>query len=403
MSRAVRGRWVAIARNRRGARWAGVASAVVAALVVGLVIGFVVNRSRAPSHPRASSSSTNPSTAGSSDTNRSAPSLSVAAVTPAPGSRNVASTAPISVTFSAALAPNSPDPSLAPALSGSWSSKGQVATFTPSAPYLPLSTVTISIPAGSAGVRGTGGQILTQSVVDKFRVETGSVLRLQQLLSLLDYSPLTWTPAAAPIANGDTAAQTAALYTPPIGRFAWRDRGWPGRLRALWTPGTYSVFTQGLIMSFQADHGLSPSGRIGPQLWADLLSSLASGTVNAGGYNFALADQIAPQSLTLWHDGRVVLSSPANMGIANSPTPDGTFPVYTRLRTQVMRGTNPGGGHYADLVQYIAYFYENDAVHYMPRADYGIPQSLGCVELPFAAAARAWPYLAYGTLVSVIG
>ena len=79
-----------------------------------------------------------------------------------------------------------------------------------------------------------------------------------------------------------------------------------------------------------------------------------------------------------------MLRSLANIGIAGSPTPDGTFPVYTRLRRQVMRGTNPDGAHYADLVQYIAYFNGNDAVHYMDRADYGIPQSLGCIELPLA-------------------
>jgi len=31
----------------------------------------------------------------------------------------------------------------------------------------------------------------------------------------------------------------------------------------------------------------------------------------------------------------------------------------------------------------------------------GGPQSLGCVELPLAAAAQAWPYLTYGSLVTV--
>jgi lipoprotein-anchoring transpeptidase ErfK/SrfK len=155
-------------------------------------------------------------------------------------------------------------------------------------------------------------------------------------------------------------------------------------------------------MSFQADHGLSPSGHVSAALWASLLGALAANTVNTGGYDFALADKSAPEMLTIWHDGQVVLNSPANTGVAASPTPDGTFTVYTRLRSQVMRGTNPGGGKYADLVQYIAYFHGNDAVHYMDRADYGIPQSLGCIELPLVDAARAWPLLAYGTLVTVI-
>lgn len=67
-----------------------------------------------------------------------------------------------------------------------------------------------------------------------------------------------------------------------------------------------------------------------------------------------------------------------------------------------MRGANPNGSKYADPVQYVAYFHGGDAVHYIPRANYGIPQSLGCIELDLADAATAWPYLAYGTIVTVI-
>jgi peptidoglycan hydrolase-like protein with peptidoglycan-binding domain len=241
-----------------------------------------------------------------------------------------------------------------------------------------------------------------QSDVEQFRIADGSVLRLQQLLSLLDYSPLLWTPSGAPIVANDTASQIAALYSPPTGTFSWRNQGWPAQLHATWQPGVDNVFTKGLVMSFQADHGLSPNGRVGPALWTSLIAALGANSANTGGYNYALANTADPESLTIFHDGRVVLRSTANTGISASPTPDGTFPVNTRLRRQIMRGTNPNGQKYADLVQYIAYFHGNDAVHYMDRADYGIPQSLGCIELPLADAAQAWPYLAYGTLVTVI-
>jgi hypothetical protein len=40
-------------------------------------------------------------------------------------------------------------------------------------------------------------------------------------------------------------------------------------------------------------------------------------------------------------------------------------------------------------------------VHYFPRYSYGFQQSLGCVELPWTAAEKAWPYLTYGSLVTV--
>jgi len=40
-------------------------------------------------------------------------------------------------------------------------------------------------------------------------------------------------------------------------------------------------------------------------------------------------------------------------------------------------------------------------VHYVLRPYYGAPQSLGCVELPMNEAKVAWPYLTYGSLVTV--
>jgi hypothetical protein len=239
-------------------------------------------------------------------------------------------------------------------------------------------------------------------MTETFHVANGSLVRLQQLLSLLDYSPLKWVPARSPISATDSRAQIAALYKPPGGTFVWRARTWPALLLAMWQPGVDNVFTRGLVMSFQADHALIPNGAIVASLWSSLLSALASGDLNTGGYNYALANKAVPESLTVYHDGVAVVETQANTGIGDSPTPDGTFPVFERLRRQVMRGNNPDGSSYADLVQYIAYFDGNDAVHYMDRADYGIPQSLGCIELPLASAARVWPYLAYGTLVTII-
>ncbi|MGD0440536.1 MAG: Ig-like domain-containing protein [Acidimicrobiales bacterium] len=328
--------------------------------------------------------------------------LSVVSIVPGNGATGVAPTSPITITLSSPLAKNSALPTLDATTPGSWRSSGATITFTPSSDFAPLAQIDVTVPGGPGGLTGANGGKLGESDVEQFQVANGSVVRIQQLLSLLDYSPLAWTPAGSPIATSDAAAQLAATYDPPAGSYTWRDKGWPVELSAMWEPGVDNVFTRGLIMSFQADHGLVPDGDIGPALWTSLLSALSSGVVNTGGYNYALADKADPESLTIYHDGVVVLHSLANTGIPESPTPDGTFPVDARLRRQVMRGTNPDGRHYADLVQYIAYFKGNDAVHYMDRADYGIPQSLGCVELPLADAALAWPYLAYGTLVTIV-
>ena len=51
----------------------------------------------------------------------------------------------------------------------------------------------------------------------------------------------------------------------------------------------------------------------------------------------------------------------------------------------------------------MSYFNGGDAVHYFSRGGYGYSQSLGCVELPGDAAKKAYPYLTYGSLVTVIG
>ena len=77
--------------------------------------------------------------------------------------------------------------------------------------------------------------------------------------------------------------------------------------------------------------------------------------------------------------------------------------MYLRYYFQIMQGTNPDGSKYADPVYYVSYFDGGDAVHYFPRYSYGYYQSLGCVELPWDAAKKAWPYLTYGSLVTVTG
>ena len=67
-----------------------------------------------------------------------------------------------------------------------------------------------------------------------------------------------------------------------------------------------------------------------------------------------------------------------------------------------MSGTNPDGSHYSDPgVPYVAYFNGGDAVHGFVRGSYGWPQSLGCVELPYGAAAVVYKYDPIGTLVTV--
>ena len=109
-----------------------------------------------------------------------------------------------------------------------------------------------------------------------------------------------------------------------------------------------------------------------------------------------------PQSLNLWHNGSVILSSPGNTGVPQAPTELGTFPVFEHIPVGTMTGTNPDGSHYDDPgVRWISYFNHGEGIHAFNRSSFGTPQSLGCVELPLEAAAKVWPYTPIGTLVTV--
>ncbi len=334
--------------------------------------------------------------------------LQITSVTPGSNFRNVNGTSPIQVSFSAPLTQNTPLPRLSPPVAGSWKVDGTSATFTPSTGVPESTTVTLTVPGGSSGMRsaagakaGAGGY-LASGFTRSFTTGPYSTLRLEQLLAQLGYLPLTWAPAGTAIQPTDTAGQLAAAYSPPSGSFTWQS-GYPSVLHSLWSEGSGNLVLSGAVRAFQSEQGLTMDGVAGPQVWSDLLKAVAGGHSNGNGYTYALASQSIPETLTIWHDGREVLRSAANTGIPAAPTANGTFPVYMRLPFQIMKGTNPDGSKYADPVSWISYFNGGDAVHYFVRGSYGWPQSLGCVELPETAAKSAYGYLTYGSLVTVTG
>ena len=93
----------------------------------------------------------------------------------------------------------------------------------------------------------------------------------------------------------------------------------------------------------------------------------------------------------------------ANTGIEAAPTEEGTWPVYARYVSTTMSGTNPDGSKYVDPgIPWVSYFNGGDALHGFLRAQYGFPQSLGCVEMPYASADTVFPFTPIGTLVSIL-
>jgi L,D-transpeptidase catalytic domain/Putative peptidoglycan binding domain len=322
------------------------------------------------------------------------PALRVSSVSPT--GTNVAAGSTIAVQFSTDLAPNSPMPTLTPAVAGAWVVLSpSLLEYQASGPLVPGATETVTVPGGGSGVIGSQGQHMAQTLTSQFTVAPGSTLRLQQLLAELGYLPLTFTPASpltSPTQEGNDQ----------VGSFNWRWPNQPLALETLWTPGTNNVITQGAVMNFENQNGLKTDGIAGPQVWTDLLADVQSGKGNAQPWDYVVVSQSLPESATVYKDGTPVYSTPVNTGVPGAATANGTWPVYARYTVTTMSGTNPDGSHYVDPgIPWVSYFNGGDALHGFVRASYGFPQSDGCVEMPIANAATVFPLTPLGTLVTV--
>jgi hypothetical protein len=299
---------------------------------------------------------------------------------------------PVSAALGGAL------PRLHPVAAGSWHvTESHTIVFRPRGYGFGLDTpVTLALPSS---VRIIGGQRGGSSSFANWTVPKGSVLRMQQILAQLGYLPLRFR-AEHPVPPSP-AAQESAAVNPPAGSFSWRYGNTPGSLRGLWQPGEENVVTRGALMAFQNAHELTTEGEAGGAAWRALIDDAISNRRSAGGYSYVTVNE-GSQSLALWHDGSVRLTTPVNTGIASRPTEVGTFPVFEHIASGTMSGTNPDGSHYEDPgVPWISYFNGGDALHGFERASYGSPQSLGCVEMEPGAAGKVWPYTPIGTLVHV--
>jgi len=334
----------------------------------------------------------------------------VVSMTPTPGARRADGSDPVQVTFSAPVAAGSPRPSVAPGVPGSWQAAGDTLMFTPTVPFSPSTRVTVSVPGGQAGVRSARGSLLAKPMTAQFTTEPFSSLALADLLGQLGYLPGSWQQQNLGMQIASKFASTEAglagelqlAYDPPPGSMDW-GQGYPASLAGLWQPGTFNVILRGAVMAFQSEHKMTINGNVDGALWNALFKARSAGQNNVNGYTYAVVSKGTPETLTIWHDGAVVQHSLANTGIPSEPTVNGTFPVYERFLNTIMSGTNPNGSHYSDPVQYVSYFNGGDAVHYFPRGGYGYQQSLGCVELRYSDAQKAYPYLTYGSLVTVTG
>ncbi len=322
---------------------------------------------------------------------------------PSPGSR-LAPATPIRLTFSRPLAAvlGSARPKLSPRIHGRWhQADSHTLVFVPAGFGAGLATdLRVQLPRPVALIGRTGSGLRMTRRLD-WTVPPGSLLRLEQLLAEAGYLPLDWQPSGPPVERNLRAELQAAIEAPK-GRFSWRYANSPSQLQGLWHATRPNQITRGAVMMFEDNHGLAVDGLAGAAVWHALLADAIAGKRRTSGYSYVYVRSSVPQSLTLWHNGHTVLSSPGNTGVPAAPTQLGTFPVFEHIAVGTMSGTNPDGSHYHDPgIRYISYFNGGDAIHAFNRASFGTPQSLGCVELPLASAAKVWPYTPIGTLVTI--
>jgi peptidoglycan hydrolase-like protein with peptidoglycan-binding domain len=323
------------------------------------------------------------------------PTLVVTATNPSSGS-HFQGASPISITF------NNPmnaavHPTIRPVVAGSWMLTSPTTfTFTPTGSFVPKTTYTITVPSGPTGVTDVANHTLAAPAIVRFTADGGSVLRLNQLLAQLNYLPESFTPTA-----GNTMAWTSMAPVP--GSFTPRFSALPKVVATLWNPSAYTVLTKGAVMNFEYQHGLNTDGVASSDVWAALLKDAAAHKGNTHNWNYVIVNQTRPETLKLFVNGHLQYTTLVNTGASGVETAVGTYPVYLRFTSTTMSGTNPDGSHYHDAgIPWVSYFNGGDALHGYIRSTYGWPQSLGCVEMPYANAGAVWPYTPIGTLVTIL-
>jgi len=375
---------------RRRRVWA-VVLGVVAVVVVAAGVGYALGH-------HGSILGLGPSTPKAATTTSTGPPLSVASSTPINGATGVSPDSSVDLHFSRPISAASAQPTLTPAVAGSWTQPDRTSlVFTAAAPFIPSTTEVITLPAGLGAGVGRAAQGLPTTDTIKFTVESGSTERLQQLLAEAGFLPLTFT-ASGPAPAGNETADVQP------GSFAWK---WamPATLTSLWSEGLPNVITQAAVMQFEQNDGLTVDGVAGPLVWTRLLKDVAAGTTDPNSYNYVVVSKVLPENLTLYVNGNPQFTGiPVNTGAPGADTVDGTYPVFEHVPSSEMKGTNPDGSTYDDKnVPWASYFNGGDALHGFVRATYGSPQSNGCVEMSIADAQTLWPLTPIGTLVTVTG
>jgi peptidoglycan hydrolase-like protein with peptidoglycan-binding domain len=307
-------------------------------------------------------------------------------------------TEPVTVTLSAPPAPGSPTPMLDPKVAGSWTVAGNSEVFTPVSTLEPCSSYTLTVWAATTA---QGHASLGKRRTLGLRVACPPVSALQQALARLGYIGARFHPLYDDhlSSSGPQSRHEAAVHAfhPPRGVLVPDPSDAPPI-----DTGQLDATTRGALTVYQSDHRLPVTGEPDRSTWASLLAAETGYRRDPAPYTWVTVSESLPETLEVHRGHHVALSTPVNTGVPGAETARGVFPIFSRLVSTTMVGTDPDGTHYvAPDVPWVNYFNGGDAVHGYPRASYGFPQSNGCVELPIETAHTVYDMLQLGDIVVV--
>ncbi|HEY1761133.1 MAG TPA: L,D-transpeptidase family protein, partial [Acidimicrobiales bacterium] len=190
----------------------------------------------------------------------------------------------------------------------------------------PLTTYQFQTPTGVSCTKVCSFTTFTTSVVSV----TTNLTWEAQLLSELNYLPLTFTPGTPQSGPSDEVN----------GTFTWTYPNLPTDLTSQWSVGTDNVILSGALRTFQSQHNLPVTGIADPTTWNELVNAANSNDVDPATYNYVDVSETDPETLTLYVAGKVKFTTLVNTGIEPVPTETGTYPVYERFISTTMTGTN---------------------------------------------------------------
>ncbi|MBN1259096.1 MAG: L,D-transpeptidase family protein [Anaerolineae bacterium] len=107
---------------------------------------------------------------------------------------------------------------------------------------------------------------------------------------------------------------------------------------------------------------------------------------------------LSEQRLTAYENGVAVNSYLVSTGLPGTPTPEGQFRIWIKLRYDDMEGDD----YFLEDVPYVMYFYEGYGLHGVWwHGNFGNPMSHGCINQPNEQAAWLFEWANVGVLVNV--